>query len=61
MDLIFDLIKRERIFNDDFVDMSVNNVISFDNSKISVIYAPNGVGKSSFCRVLSGDGEFKLN
>lgn len=60
MDIIFDTIKKDKIFQKDFVNMTKNNVISFDSSRSNIIYAPNGVGKSSICKVLSGEGEFIL-
>ena len=61
MGLQFTKIKKEAIFNEDFEMFVKNNEIDFSNGKTVVLYAPNGVGKSSFCKVLSGFGEFNLN
>lgn len=52
-------LKRNNIFQNDFNNLPDNNIIKFDK-KIAVIYAPNGVGKTSFCKTLSGDGEFDI-
>lgn len=41
--------------------MTKNNTIDFTNTDINVLYAPNGVGKSSFCKILENQGEFLLN
>lgn len=61
MKLEFFKLKKENIFCDDFSHLDSNNIIDFDESKINVLYAPNGVGKSTLCRVLEGNGEFLLN
>ena len=61
MKLEFLKLKKENIFCDDFNRLSRNNIIDFDESKINILYAPNGVGKSTFCKTLKGDGEFELN
>lgn len=61
MKLKFLKIKKENIFCEDFNNMIGNNVINFDNTNINILYAPNGVGKSSFCKVLDDKGEFILN
>lgn len=61
MKLKFLKIKKENIFCEDFNNMIDNNVINFDNTNINILYAPNGVGKSSFCKVLDDKGEFILN
>ena len=61
MKLEFLKIKKENIFCEDFNSMTDNNVINFDNTNINILYAPNGVGKSSLCKVLDDKGEFILN
>lgn len=58
--LEFTKIKKQEIFNSDFLNMTENNKITFLNTNLSVIYAPNGVGKSSLCSVLNGEGEFSV-
>lgn len=60
MSLEFLKIKKAGIFCDDFNHLSKNNIINFDDNKVNVLYAPNGVGKSSLCKVVSGDGEFLI-
>ncbi len=61
MQLEFLKLKKENIFCEDFIDMNKNNIIDFTNTNINVLYAPNGVGKSSFCKVLDNQGEFIIN
>lgn len=46
---------REKIFTDDFGDLSANNEISFDSKKFVVVYGPNGTGKTSLALVLNQD------
>ena len=54
MDIIeFGKIKREKIFASDFEKFVKNNKIIFSNAGISVVYAPNGVGKTSLSKVLN--------
>lgn len=61
MKLEFLKLKKENIFCEDFNSMTDNNIINFDNTNINILYAPNGVGKSSFCKILDNSGEFILN
>lgn len=56
MDLIeFYSIKKENIFASDFKTFIKNNKIAFSDAGISVIYAPNGVGKTSLSKVLNSE------
>lgn len=55
MTLTFKRIVCENIFNADFADLSNDNQLPFPDSRIVVIYGPNGVGKSSLASVLSGE------
>lgn len=50
--LKFSKITKEDIFCDSFKLMTTNNEIEFSGDGISVLYAPNGVGKTSFANVL---------
>lgn len=53
MDILeFYKIKRENIFANDFDNFIKNNKITFSETGIAVIYAPNGVGKTSLSKVL---------
>ena len=61
MKLEFLSLKKDNIFCEDFINMTKNNTIDFTNTNINVLYAPNGVGKSSFCKILENQGEFLLN
>lgn len=61
MILEFRKIKKENIFNEDFNEFNTNNTIDFSEKSVSVLYAPNGVGKSSFTKTLGRFGEFELN
>ena len=60
MKLEFLKLKKGNIFCEDFFEMKKNNVIDFSDTKINVLYAPNGVGKTSFCKILENEGEFLL-
>lgn len=54
MDIVeFYKIKKEDIFSKDFEKFDKNNKLKFSNDGIVVAYAPNGVGKTSFTRVLN--------
>ena len=56
MDLMeFYSIKKENIFASDFKTFVKNNKIAFSDAGISVIYAPNGVGKTSLSKVLNSE------
>lgn len=44
------------IFQNDFKDLRKDNVISFESAKrMAVLYAPNGVGKTTFADTLKGE------
>ena len=49
--LKFTTIKCDKIFTDDFENMQDNNNISFKKN-ISIIYAPNGTGKTTLVNIL---------
>lgn len=54
MDILeFYKIKKEKIFTNDYETFIKNNKIVFSDVGISVIYAPNGVGKTSLSKVLN--------
>ena len=53
--LEFKKIKKENVFVDDFENFIKNNTIKFSDNGIAVLYAPNGVGKTSFSKVLNGE------
>ena len=52
MKITFNKIQKENIFCDDLVDFQKNNTIEFSDRGIAVLYGPNGVGKTSLCKVL---------
>jgi len=60
--LIFSKIKNKDIFCEEFLEFKKNNVIEFSEEKIAVLYGPNGIGKSSFAKVLNyeEDTEFEV-
>lgn len=61
-EFVFSKIKLENIFDDSYIDFVENNKIEFQsgsNVKFALLYAPNGMGKTSFTNVLSGKGEFE--
>lgn len=54
-------IENGDIFTRDFRPLVKNNNIHFSNNEeIAVIYGPNGTGKTSFIKVLSGDKNTKI-
>lgn len=57
----FSIIENEDIFTRDFTPFVKNNEIDFPvNEEITAIYGPNGTGKTSLIRVLSGVKGTKL-
>lgn len=50
--LVFKKIVNKDIFNSDYKNFIVNNEISFSSQGISVIYGPNGTGKTSLINTL---------
>ena len=65
MDIVFKKLKVENRFHSSFENWNKNNVITFSNQGFIDVYAPNGVGKSSFARALSNENkceyEFEYN
>lgn len=53
-ELIFTKIENGTIFQPDYSPFAKNNIISFPSEGIAVIYGPNGTGKTSLAKVLSG-------
>lgn len=60
-ELIFSKIVNNTIFVDDYTKFEKNNVVTFSNSGIVVLYGPNGTGKTSLVKVLSGEKEQKYH
>lgn len=54
-EIVFSKIENGTIFVDDYINFSKNNIVSFSNQGIAVLYGPNGTGKTSLVKVLSGD------
>lgn len=54
-EIIFNKIQKGNIFVSDFQNFLKNNKINFENKKIVVVYAPNGVGKTSLSKVLNSE------
>lgn len=59
--LIFTKLKKGNIFNQEFEELTKNNVIEFPKDKISVVYAPNGTGKTTLSRILRGDSDCEFD
>lgn len=53
--LRFQKIKRSTVFCADFDNLTSNNIIDFENKNITVVYAPNGVGKTSLTKVFDNE------
>lgn len=60
-ELIFSKIVNNTIFVDDYTKFEKNNVVTFSNSGIVVLYGPNGTGKTSLVKVLSGEKGTKVS
>lgn len=58
--IIFEKIENEDIFASDYKRFTRNNEIDFSREGISVIYGPNGTGKTSLVKVLSSEKGTKL-
>lgn len=63
--IVFTKIENGTIFTSDFRSFTERNVISFSKEGMAVVYGPNGTGKTSLVRALSGDDgtsvEFRFN
>lgn len=58
--IIFEKIENEDIFVSDYKNFIRNNEIDFSKVGISVIYGPNGTGKTSLVKVLSSEKGTKV-
>lgn len=58
--IIFEKIENEDIFVSDYKKLIRNNEIDFSREGISVIYGPNGTGKTSLIKVLSSEKGTKV-
>ena len=58
--IIFEKIENEDIFVSDYKSLTRNNEIDFSREGISVIYGPNGTGKTSLVKVLSSEKGTKV-
>lgn len=58
--IIFEKIENEDIFVSDYKKFIRNNQIDFSKEGISVIYGPNGTGKTSLVKVLSSEKGTKV-
>lgn len=54
-DILFNKIENGLIFTADYRNFVKNNIISFSNTGIAVIYGPNGTGKTSLAKVFGGE------
>ena len=59
--IIFNKLKNQDIFAKSFEMFIKNNKIQFSKKGIAIIYGPNGVGKSSLVKVLSGDEKTEID
>jgi energy-coupling factor transporter ATP-binding protein EcfA2/predicted nucleic acid-binding Zn ribbon protein len=53
MDIKFNKIVNGNIFCDEFINLTKNNQIIFNTNRFSIIYGPNGTGKTSLAKVLN--------
>ena len=58
--IIFEKIENEDIFVSDYKRLTRNNEIDFSREGISVIYGPNGTGKTSLVKVLASEKGTKV-
>ncbi len=59
--ITFSKIENRSIFTNDFSPFVSNNEICFSHTGIAVLYGPNGTGKSSLAKVLSGEKETSIS
>ncbi|HWQ42308.1 MAG TPA: hypothetical protein VN456_09795, partial [Desulfosporosinus sp.] len=50
-------VRRSTIFCEDFEALASNNEIDFSSKNIAVVYAPNGVGKTSLAQVFNEEAQ----
>lgn len=60
-EIVFSKIENGERFVSDYKEFKVNNKIYFSNVGISVIYGPNGTGKTSLVQALSGEKGTTVN
>lgn len=60
-EIVFTKIENKEIFVNDYKDFMKNNSISFSKEGIAVVYGPNGTGKTSLVKVLSGEKGTTIN
>lgn len=60
-ELVFSKIENNGIFVDDYKKLKKNNVVTFSENGIAVLYGPNGTGKTSLVKVLSGEKGTKVS
>lgn len=60
-ELIFSKIENNEIFVDDYKKFEKNNIVTFSNNGIAILYGPNGTGKTSLVKVLSGEKGTKVS
>lgn len=51
--LVFSTVSNQEIFGEDFANFCQNNIIDLSNRPMAILYAPNGVGKTSLANVLN--------
>lgn len=60
-EIIFSKIENGTIFLDDYVHFSKNNIVSFSNQGMAVLYGPNGTGKTSLVKVFADEKGTSIN
>lgn len=60
-EIVFTKIENGEIFVSDYNNFTKNNSISFSKEGIAVVYGPNGTGKTSLVKVLSGEKDTSVN
>jgi len=48
-------LKKGNILKEEFEDLITHNSLSFSKQGISIVYAPNGVGKTTISRIFNGE------
>ncbi|MEZ9014133.1 hypothetical protein AB6D76_17825 [Vibrio splendidus] len=56
MEIVISKLKKGSIFTEEYLDLKEHNYLDLKTKNVCVLYGPNGTGKTSFSKVLKGEG-----